>query len=142
LCFMKFQRHFLLIPIAGIVVFYLFWMFRSAPWNAMRWTGAILMVASFILFSIAHVQLGSSFSVSAQARNLVTTGLYSRIRNPIYLFGGLLIVGVLLFLDQPRYLLIFLILIPLQLVRMRQEAKVLEEKFGDAYRKYKKSTWF
>jgi protein-S-isoprenylcysteine O-methyltransferase Ste14 len=139
---MKFQRHFLLIPIAGIVVFYLFWMFRSAPWNATRWTGAILMVASFILFSIAHVQLGSSFSVSAQARNLVTTGLYSRIRNPIYLFGGLLIVGVLLFLNQPRYLLIFLILIPLQLVRMRQEAKVLEEKFGDAYRKYKKSTWF
>ena len=65
---MKFQRHFLLIPIAGIVMFYLFWMFRSAPWNAMRWTAAILMVASFILFSIAHVQLGSSFSVSAQAR--------------------------------------------------------------------------
>src|SRR5277367_1615378 len=139
---MKFQRHFLLIPIAGIVMFYLFWMFRYAPWNAMRWGAAILMVASFILFSIAHVQLGSSFSVSAQARNLVTTGLYSRIRNPIYLFGGLLIVGVILFLEQPRYLLIFLILIPLQLVRMRQEAKVLEEKFGDAYRKYKKSTWF
>jgi protein-S-isoprenylcysteine O-methyltransferase Ste14 len=139
---MKFQRHFLLIPIAGIVVLYLFWMFRSALWNPMRWTGAILMVAAFILFSIAHAQLGSSFSVSAQARKLVTTGLYSRIRNPIYLFGGLLIVGVFLFLEQPRYLLIFMVLIPLQLVRMRQEAKVLEEKFGDAYRKYKKSTWF
>jgi protein-S-isoprenylcysteine O-methyltransferase Ste14 len=139
---MRVQRHFLLIPIAGIVLLSLFWMFRSAPWNSMRWTGAILMVPAFILFSIAHVQLGSSFSVSAQARNLVTTGLYSRIRNPIYLFGGLLIVGVFLFLDQPRYLLIFLVLIPLQLVRMRQEAKVLEEKFGDAYRQYKKSTWF
>ena len=139
---MKFQRHFLLIAIAGIVVLYLFWMFRSAPWDRMRWTGAILMVPSFILFSIAHVQLGSSYSVSAQARNLVTTGLYSRVRNPIYLFGGLLIVGVILFFEQPRYLLIFLVLIPMQLVRMRQEAKVLEEKFGDAYREYKKSTWF
>ena len=139
---MKFQRHFLLIAIAGIVVLYLFWMYRSAPWDPMRWTGAILMVPSFILFSIAHVQLGSSFSVSAQARNLVTTGLYSRVRNPIYLFGGLLIVGVILFFEKPRYLLIFLVLIPMQLVRMRQEAKVLEEKFGDAYRKYKKSTWF
>lgn len=139
---MKFQRHFLLIPIAGIVVLSLFWLFRSAPWNTVRWTGAILMVPSFILFSVAHVQLGSSFSVSAQARCLVTTGLYSRIRNPIYLFGGLLIVGAFLFLEQPRYLLIFLVLIPLQLVRMRQEARVLEEKFGDAYRQYKKSTWF
>ncbi len=139
---MKFQRHFLLIPIAGVVVLYLFWTLRSAPWNSLRWTGAIVMVAAFILFSIAHAQLGSSFSITARARNLVTTGLYSRIRNPIYLFGGLLIVGVFLFLEQPRYLLIFLILIPLQLVRMRHEAKVLEEKFGDAYRQYKKSTWF
>jgi protein-S-isoprenylcysteine O-methyltransferase Ste14 len=139
---MKFQRHFILILIAGIFVPSLFWKFRSAPWDPMRWTGAILMVPSFILFSIAHVQLGSSFSVSAQARNLVTTGLYSRIRNPIYLFGGLSIVGVILFLERPRYLLIFLVLIPLQLVRMRREEKVLEEKFGDAYRQYKKSTWF
>src|SRR5271168_991895 len=139
---MKFQRHFLLIAIAGIVVLYLFWMYRSAPWDPMRWTGAILMVPSFILFSIAHVQLGSSFSVSAQARNLVTTGLYSRIRNPIYLFGGLLIVGVILFFGWLHYLLIFLFLIPMQVVRMRQKAKVLETKFGDAYREYKKSTWF
>ena len=139
---MKFQRHFVLILIAGIALPSLFWRFRSAPWDTMRWTGAILMVPSFILFSIAHVQLGSSFSVSAQARNLVTTGLYSRIRNPIYLFGGLLIVGVVLFLEHPRYLLIFLVLVPLQLVRMRREERVLEEKFGDVYRQYKKGTWF
>jgi protein-S-isoprenylcysteine O-methyltransferase Ste14 len=139
---MKFQRHFILILIAGISVPSLLWKFRSAPWDPMRWTGAILMVPSFILFCVAHLQLGSSFSVSAQARNLVTTGLYSRVRNPIYLFGGLLIAGAFLFLEQPRYLLIFLVLIPLQFVRMRREAKVLEEKFGDAYRNYKKSTWF
>src|SRR3984885_6266024 len=139
---MKFQRHFVVIPIAGICVLSLFWMFRSAPWNRMRWAGAILMVPAFILFSVAHAQLGSSFSVSAQARNLVTTGLYSRIRNPIYLFGGLLIVGVVLFLEHPRYLLIFLVLVPLQLGRIRREERVLEEKFGDAYRQYKKGPWF
>jgi protein-S-isoprenylcysteine O-methyltransferase Ste14 len=139
---MKFQRHFVLILIAGIALPSLFWRFRSAPWDTMRWTGAILMVPSFILFSIAHVQLGSSFSVSAQARNLVTTGLYSRIRNPIYLFGGLLIVGVFLCLERPLYMLIFVVLIPLQLVRMRQEEKVLEAKFGEVYRLYRKGTWF
>ena len=139
---MKFQRHFILILIAGISVLSLFWKFRSAPWDPMRWTGAILMIPAFILFSVAHVQLGPSFSVSAQARNLVSAGLYSRIRNPIYLFGGLLIVGVVLFLEHPRYLLIFLVLVPLQLVRMRREERVLEEKFGDAYRQYKKGAWF
>jgi protein-S-isoprenylcysteine O-methyltransferase Ste14 len=139
---MKFQRRYLLIPIAGIVVLDLFWMFRITPWDLMRWTGAILMVPSFFLFSVAHLQLGSSFSVSAQARNLVTTGLYSRIRNPIYLFGGLLIAGVLLFLEHPAYLLIFLVLIPLQLVRIRKEERVLEAKFGEVYREYKKNAWF
>ncbi len=139
---MMFQRRYLLIPIAGIVALDLFWMFRFAPWDLMRWTGAILMVPSFVLFSVAHLQLGSSFSVSAQARNLVTTGLYSRIRNPIYLFGGLLIAGVLLFLEHPAYLLIFLVLIPLQLVRIRKEERVLEAKFGEVYREYKKNAWF
>jgi protein-S-isoprenylcysteine O-methyltransferase Ste14 len=139
---MKFQRRYLLIPIAGIVVLDLFWMFRSAPWDLMRWTGAILMLPSFVLFSVAHLQLGSSFSVSAQARNLVTTGLYSRMRNPIYLFGGLLIAGVLLFLEHPTYLLIFLVLIPLQLVRIGKEERVLEAKFGEVYREYKKNAWF
>jgi protein-S-isoprenylcysteine O-methyltransferase Ste14 len=139
---MKFQRRYLLIPIAGIVVLDLFWMVRFAPWDLMRWTGAILMGPSFVLFSVAHLQLGSSFSASAQARNLVTTGLYSRIRNPIYLFGGLLIAGVLLFLEHPTYLLIFPVLIPLQLVRIRKEERVLEAKFGEVYREYKKNAWF
>ena len=138
---MKFQRHFVVIPIAGLIVFSLFWTFRSAPWNPVRWIGAILLVPSSILFSVAHVQLGSSFSVSAQARNLVTTGLYARFRNPIYLFGGLSIIGAFLFLEHPLYLLIFLVVIPLQLIRMRQEEKVLEAKFCEAYRQYRKSTW-
>jgi protein-S-isoprenylcysteine O-methyltransferase Ste14 len=34
------------------------------------------------------------------------------------------------------------ILIPLQWIRTRKEAQVLEEKFGDAYREYRRHTWF
>jgi protein-S-isoprenylcysteine O-methyltransferase Ste14 len=34
------------------------------------------------------------------------------------------------------------IVIPVQIIRARQESKVLEEKFGDEYRHYKQSTWF
>ena len=33
----------------------------------------------------------------AKAQTLVTHGLYSRIRNPIYVFGALVIAGIFLF---------------------------------------------
>jgi protein-S-isoprenylcysteine O-methyltransferase Ste14 len=39
-------------------------------------------------------------------------------------------------------LLIFVVLIPVQLVRMKKEARVLEDKFGDEYRNYRRGTWF
>jgi protein-S-isoprenylcysteine O-methyltransferase Ste14 len=33
-------------------------------------------------------------------------------------------------------------LIPVQMMRARSEAKVLEEKFGEEYRRYRAGTWF
>ena len=42
----------------------------------------------------------------------------------------------------PRWLLIFGVLIPVQLIRVRKEEKVLEAAFGDTYREYKRKTWF
>jgi protein-S-isoprenylcysteine O-methyltransferase Ste14 len=80
--------------------------------------------------------------VEAKASNLVTTGLYSRIRNPIYVFAGLTILGVIIFVGRPWWLLIFAVLVPLQIYRSRNEARVLEEKFGDTYREYRQKTWF
>jgi protein-S-isoprenylcysteine O-methyltransferase Ste14 len=80
--------------------------------------------------------------VAAKAKSLVTTGLYSRIRNPIYVFGGLVIAAFLVYIGRPLLLLVFLILIPVQIVRARKESQVLEETFGDEYRAYKARTWF
>jgi protein-S-isoprenylcysteine O-methyltransferase Ste14 len=111
-------------------------------WNKQRWTGAIIAIPAVILLLFARFQLGRSFSVSPQARQLVTHGLYSKIRNPMYVFSTLLIVGFLLTLENPYLFLILAILVPTQIIRGHQEAKVLEEKFGDEYRQYRKSTWF
>jgi len=111
-------------------------------WSAARIIGAILAVISMPLVLLARWQLGASFSVTAQARSLVTTGLYYRIRNPIYLFGGIFAAGVSLFLSPWGPLVVAAILIPLQLTRAASEERVLTAAFGDEYRRYKASTWF
>ena len=116
--------------------------FRPGEWNAARIAGFCIALPAAVLLFIARWQLGHSFSVTPQARELVTRGLYSKIRNPIYVFSALLFVGVLIALQYRYALLILLVLIPIQILRARQEAKVLEARFGEDYRKYKAGTWF
>ena len=58
-----------------------------------HWIGAAISVPAFVLWMLARNQLGDSFSVRAEAKKLVTHGIYSKIRNPIYIFGGLAFVG-------------------------------------------------
>jgi protein-S-isoprenylcysteine O-methyltransferase Ste14 len=108
----------------------------------MQIVGACLLSLGFILWTVARFQLGSSFAVTAQARHLVTHGLYSKIRNPIYVFGSCVIAGVILMVGRPIFLLIFALIVPLQIWRGRKEASVLAEKFGEEYRRYRAGTWF
>jgi protein-S-isoprenylcysteine O-methyltransferase Ste14 len=116
--------------------------FWALPWSIPRIAGLAIAIPSFLLLALARVQLGRAFSVRAKASTLVTTGLYSRIRNPIYVFGSLAIAGFILWADQPWLLLCFVVLIPLQVYRSREEARVMAEKFGASYLEYKRQTWF
>lgn len=112
------------------------------PWTAWRIAGIAIAAPAFLLFVAARMELGRAFSVQAKATTLVTTGVYSRIRNPIYFFGAIFILGIIIWTGRPWLLLIFPVLIPLQVVRSRKEERVLTEKFGDAYLDYKQKTWF
>ncbi len=114
----------------------------AVVWTPWQIAGVSIFVPSFLLFVLARIELGRAFSIKAKASTLVTTGLYARIRNPIYVFGGLMSVGIFIFVHRPWWLLIWVPLIPLQVRRVRNEEQVLEEKFGDAYRDYKRRTWF
>ena len=116
--------------------------FTHGTWNAARAVGLCIAVPSVVLLFTARWQLGSSFSVTPQAKGLVTHGLYSKIRNPIYVFSALTLLGLVI-AAQYRYApLLLLVLVPLQIVRAHQEGKVLQAKFGEEYRKYREGTWF
>jgi len=121
----------------------LFFGYHSS-WTLQHIAGAVLVVIGAVGWLIATVQLGSNFTPRAEARALVTQGLYSKIRNPIYFFGGVLILGITLYLSSPWWvpLVLAVVLVPLQVRRAKIEARVLEAKFGDAYRRYRRKTWF
>jgi len=122
----------------GVVV----WEHPPVAWGAMQVVGICLLGIGFVFWTTARFQLGRSLTVTAQAKQLVTRGLYSKIRNPIYVFGSCVIAGLILVLGRPVWLLAFLIVIPLQIWRARKESAVLEASFGEEYRRYRAGTWF
>jgi len=128
-----------IVAIGALVWSLIFW---NGPWNAERKIGTVLVGLGIIFIAIARVQLGHSFSIRPEAHKLVTTGLYSKIRNPIYVFGMLLVTGVILVFQNPVLWIILPVLVIAQTIRARKEARVLESAFGDEYREYRKKTWF
>ncbi len=121
----------------------LWWVFTwPGPWTVQRGIGSALVVIGVCGIATARYQLGKSFSIRAEAHQLVTHGLYSKIRNPIYAFGVLLFAGFVLVVERPILWVLVIIVVAGQTVRARREARVLEATFGDAYREYRRKTWF
>ncbi len=111
-------------------------------WDAVKVAGAVVAGVALVLLVVARLQLGGSFAVKAKAKKLVTTGLYSRIRNPIYVFGAMLLVGMSVVLGNWVLLGLVVVLMPLQAYRARKEEAVLAAAFGEEYVRYKAGTWF
>jgi len=125
-----------------VILAYLMVTRPPAHWGALEIVGLVLTVFGLVMEVTARTQLGSSFSVTAQARQLATHGLYSKIRNPIYFFAMFAIVGLALMYGFERYLWLLAIIIPVQMWRAHKESEVLEAKFGEEYRRYRAGTWF
>jgi len=130
----------MLLPIPGVL--YLLYAFAPAVWGPLQIAGLALSVPGLALLTLARIQLGNSFSVTPQATALVTSGLYSRIRNPVYVFGLTLFTGILLYTGYTRFLVLLVPVAVMQVIRAGRESKVLEAQFGDAYREYRARTWF
>ncbi|HEV2186708.1 MAG TPA: isoprenylcysteine carboxylmethyltransferase family protein [Stellaceae bacterium] len=112
--------------------------------NAVRWPGVVLFGLGGALRLWPVYVLGDRFSglVAIQpGHTLVTTGIYSRIRNPSYL--GLLInsLGWSLAFRSGIGVLMTAALVPPLVARMRSEERLLAGEFGTEYEAYRARTW-
>jgi len=128
--------------LGGLWVLGWLYLYGFGPRDGLRIFGLGLGLVGLAGVILARYTLGRSFSVTAKATALVTQSIYSRIRNPIYVSGIAFIAGVCLMVRNPYMWILPVIVIPLQIIRARREARVLEAKFGDAYREYRSHTWF
>ena len=105
--------------------------------------GMALATVGYALWFTARAQLGAAFSLNPEARTLVTSGLYSKFRHPIYLFST---VGLACLCVAMRWYIFGSVYVTavaiMQWRRAKAERAVLEAAFGDEYREYRKKTWF
>ena len=104
--------------------------------------GTVLVMIGVPLLLLSRFQLGKGFAVAPKASILVTHGLYSRIPHPMYAFLDLALLGGVIALRKPWMIVLWLGLVMFQGWQARRETKVLEQAFGDAYRRYRAQTWW
>jgi protein-S-isoprenylcysteine O-methyltransferase Ste14 len=104
--------------------------------------GLIIGIPSFALMITSRVHLGKAFSVMPAAKGLVTSGLYSKIRHPLYFFIDFFFLSIIILIGIKWLLFIWLVLIIMQTIQSHREEKVLADAYGAEYEKYKAGTWF
>jgi protein-S-isoprenylcysteine O-methyltransferase Ste14 len=114
---------------------------ESQSWKISQLIGTLILFPSLFLWALARFQLARCCTLLPVAEELITKGLYSRFRNPVYLFGSLTMIGYFLFYDHPEGILCMFIIVPLQYYRASQESIALESRFGESYHDYVKTVW-
>jgi len=89
---------------------------------------------------LVMVDLGRSLSIMPEARKLVTSGLYRRIRHPLYLAEEIAIIGFYLQFRSWQTMPILVVHFYFQIRRMDWEESILAKAFP-AYAEYKQRTY-
>jgi len=119
--------------------------FASYPFHPIQgWLGLLFAIATLWMFRLTHKAIGRNWSVSLDVREghrLVTHGIYSRVRHPMYSAFWLWAVAQALLL--PNWVAGFAGLVgfgTLFFGRVAREERMMLEMFGDSYRAYMERT--
>ena len=106
--------------------------------DVLRWSGLSLFIVGMVLAFGALLQLKGLENID----HLVTTGLFTRIRHPMYTGFGLWILGWSTYYGAFASLAIGLIGIANIIYWRRLEDARLSAQYGDTYQQYRLTTWF
>jgi protein-S-isoprenylcysteine O-methyltransferase Ste14 len=100
---------------------------------------ALLTLAGSAFAVVVLTQLRESFSIMAEARQLVTAGVYRIVRHPLYLAEEVAAIGIVMQFFSLWTVLTLAVQIGFQLRRIRNEEVILGEIFPE-YRAYRERT--
>lgn len=101
--------------------------------------GVVLIVFSLIIFSLALVSFKSSWRVGIDTvapGGLITTGIFSLSRNPIFLSMNLYFLGTFMIYSNLFFLLGFIGMVIGSHIQLLHEEAFLNEKYGKPYQTY------
>ena len=108
------------------------------------WTiiSGLLFIGGAALGVKARHELAECFSGTPKAIRIVRSGVYAKIRHPIYIGGLLISISLCLLYRNLIFYCVLLVVCVIQSIRARTEEKLLLKTFGQEYINYKNSTWF
>jgi protein-S-isoprenylcysteine O-methyltransferase Ste14 len=123
-----------------VISSFIFWYFWNSSLN--NYVGIVLFFVGAYIWMRGLYDLGDSFGLLPIAKRLVSKGIYSRVSHPVY-FGAFVVdVGLSVYSLHWFVILFSLLLVVVQLLRIKKEEEVLLKKFGAEYARYKRRVWF
>jgi len=108
-----------------------------------RIIGVVSVSVGLVIFALAFFNFGDSWRMGIDrkgAGTLVTKGIFSITRNPIYVFFVLWFIGVFLINGTVTFLVFALLTIAVLHWQILREEKFLIEHYGEPYERYRKKT--
>ena len=137
----RLTKHFF--PIASFfLVVALFWYLGRWGIGTREIVATFLTAIGYLSWYIGRTYLGRAYALLPEAKHVVSSGLYAKIRHPLYVSQMLVLAGVFLYVGDHRLWWLYVAILLFQIFRARSEEQVLLKQFGEEYATYMNSTWF
>ncbi len=112
--------------------------FISFPYNLLGAIPIILGLIISILGENSFKKHETTVKPFEESNTLITNGVYKISRHPMYLGFALVLIGIAIFLGSLiPYIIIVAFIVSVDIIFIKVEEKMLIEKFGEDYEKYK-----